>query len=110
MKWYKKERGLKKAIIQGTWTLMFCSILIHIATCGWIYVGRHHNDEEAGLISWMYLESSDGDYFRNVSDKSIYQQLIDKETSVGQIYSYAIFYVMTVFTTVGYGSHSYDQT
>ena len=35
--------------------------------------------------------------------------MIDKETSVGQVYSYAIFYVMTVFTTVGYGSHSYDQ-
>ena len=36
--------------------------------------------------------------------------MIDKETSVGQVYSYAIFYVMTVFTTVGYGSHSYDQS
>ena len=36
--------------------------------------------------------------------------MIDKETTVGQVYSYAIFYVMTVFTTVGYGSHSYDQS
>ena len=58
----------------------------------------------------MYLSSPDGDYFRNVPDKSIQQQLADGDTSVRELFWYSIFYVMTVYSTVGYGSHSYDQT
>ena len=71
LRWYKKERGLKTAIIQGTWALIVCSMLIHFAACGWIYAGRLHNDEDSGRVSWMYQESTDGDYFRNVENKSI---------------------------------------
>ena len=70
---YKKERGLKKAIIQGTWALIVCLMLIHFAACSWIYAGRLSDDAEAGKVSWMFVESTDGDYFRNVSNKSIYQ-------------------------------------
>ena len=45
--YFVHEKKRQKAVIQGTNAFIGIILLIHYATCAWIYVGRMHNNAES---------------------------------------------------------------
>ena len=106
------ERGkVVKYILQTTIEIIFW---LHVFTCIWIKLGSIDCFDDQWVTkpdterSWMFLEGSD---FNGDNDqRMIYEQITDPESDKDMIslYLYALYWVLTVVTTVGYGHATYQ--
>ena len=91
------------------------SLWLHILTCIWIKLGSRDAYEDRWKEmddidrTWMFREGSD---FTSDS-RTIYEQLRDESSpnydDLTYLYIYALYFVLTVLTTVGYGHGTYEQ-
>ena len=86
---------------------------LNILTCIWIKLGSLDCREDRWLAleeeqrSWMFIEGTD--FNGDQDQRTIYEQIKDETTAsnIASLYIYALYWVLTVLTTVGYGHATY---
>ena len=88
---------------------------LHIMTCTWIYLGQQDCYDEVWLsktpdesTSWMFIAKTDF----SKDPRTIYEQVVDDDSpmSLSSLYIYALYWVLTVLSTVGYGHATYNAS
>lgn len=76
--------------------IMYFIMLGHLIACGWFWLGR--SDYEDGVAGWVtyFLQNNNFD----IADKTVVHENGLQE----DFYSAALYFVMTIFTTVGFGN------
>lgn len=84
-------------------------------TCIWIKLGSQDKFEDRWLkldqeseTTWMFIPMTDF----SIDQRTIYEQVIDENNpmNVYSLYIYALYWVLTVVSTVGYGHATYQTS
>ena len=109
------ERSSKKIFAFVVSTIINWIFWLHIMTCIWIKLGSHDklNDrwltlDQESETTWMFIPGTDF----SSDPRTIYEQVIDSNSNMGlkSLYLYALYWVLTVVSTVGYGHARYSTS
>ena len=91
--------------------VLYNLLAVHVLSCIWIWLGglsvteyTTNDPDSNGYFTWMFISQGaiKGD------GKPLYDQYYDNEITWSSIYLFALEFVTTALTTVGFGSHSYQ--